>query len=61
VRAARIAARVLPRWKQARTVVLSVAGFGCLSAAAWTVAMPLGLAAAGLSVLLIEYLAGGDQ
>lgn len=58
VRAARLAARTLPRWKQLRTATLSVAGFGCLTAAAWTVALPLGLAAAGVSVLLIEYLTG---
>jgi hypothetical protein len=58
LRVARLAARALPRWKQLRTAALSVAGFGCLTAAAWTVALPLGLAAAGVSVLLIEYLTG---
>lgn len=57
VRAARLAARALPRWKQVRTAALSVAGFGLLTAAAWTVALWAGLAVAGVSVLLIEYLA----
>ena len=60
VRAARAAARLLPRWRQVRTVTLSLAGFGLLSAAAWTVALPLGLAAAGISVLLLEHLTAGD-
>lgn len=58
VRAARLAARTLPRWKQARTTVLHLAGFGLLTAAAWTVALPLGLLAGGLSLLLLDYLAG---
>jgi hypothetical protein len=58
VRAARTAARLLPTWRKVRTTALSLAGFGCLTAAAWTLALPLGLAAAGVSVLLIEYLTG---
>lgn len=61
VRAARLAARTLPTWRRARTAALSLAGFGLLTAAAWTIALPLGLAAAGVSVLLIEYLTGGDR
>lgn len=52
----RFAARVLPTWEGLRTFTLSVAGFGALTAAAWTVALPLGLAAAGVSLLLLEYL-----
>ena len=52
----RFAARILPTLAGLRTVVLSVAGFGALTAAAWTVALPLGLAAAGVSLLLLEYL-----
>lgn len=56
VHAARLAARVLPRAGQLRRAALSLGGFGCLTAAAWTVAMPLGLAAAGISALLVEYL-----
>jgi hypothetical protein len=60
VRAGRLAARVLPSVKALRRAVLSLAGFGCLTAAAWLVALPLGLAAAGISVLFIEYLTSGD-
>lgn len=56
VRAARLAARVAPTWKQVRTTVLTVTAFGCLTAAAWMVALPLGLLAAGLSLLFIELL-----
>lgn len=40
----------------ARRAVLTVGGLGLLSAAAWTIAVPLGLAAAGVSLLLVEYL-----
>lgn len=59
-RAARaLAARV--NWAAARTPVLALAGFGCLSTAAWAVAMPLGLAAAGVSLLLLEVLSGDDK
>lgn len=58
VHAARLLGRVLPTWKRVRTTALALAGFGCLTAAAWTVALPLGLAAAGVSVLLVEYLTG---
>jgi hypothetical protein len=58
VRVGRLAARVLPRWKQFRTTVLHLAGFGLLTAAAWTIALPLGLAAGGLSLLVLDYLAG---
>lgn len=35
--------------------LLVVAGLGLLSAAAWTVAVPLGLAAAGVSCLVLEW------
>ncbi|NIS37119.1 MAG: hypothetical protein GWN07_39845 [Actinobacteria bacterium] len=41
--------------KIARLELLSVAGLGFLAAAAWTVALPLGLAATGVALLLIEY------
>jgi hypothetical protein len=60
VRVGRLAARVLPRAKQFRTATLSLTGFGLLTAAAWTITLWAGLAAAGISVLLLEYLAG-DQ
>lgn len=51
-----LAARVLVAAPKARTAVLTVGGFGCLTAAAWTVAVPLGLAVAGVSLLVLEWL-----
>lgn len=59
-RAGRLAARLLPTLAVIRTLVLSVAGLGALTAAAWLVAVPLGLAAAGLALLVLEWLTGGD-
>lgn len=56
VTVARFAGAHLPRWTQVRTVVLSLAGFGCITAAAWTVAVPLGLLALGASFLVFELL-----
>lgn len=53
---ARWAARLLVALPRLRTAVLAVAGFGCLCAAAWMVAVPLGLAAAGVSLLVLEWL-----
>jgi mannose/fructose/N-acetylgalactosamine-specific phosphotransferase system component IIC len=41
--------------KLAHPAVLSVAGLGFLSAAAWTVGTTLGLAAVGVSLLLLEF------
>jgi len=56
----RFAGRVGNGWARVRTVTLSLCGFGCLSAAAWTWHMTAGLAAVGLSLLAIEAL-GGDR
>jgi hypothetical protein len=61
VRAARAAARLLPRWTTIRTAVLSLAGFGLLTAAAWQISHTLGLTAAGVSLLILEALSGGDR
>lgn len=61
VRAARLAARVLPRWSTIRTATLSASGFGLLTAAAWQVHTVAGLAAAGISLLVLEALSGGDR
>lgn len=36
--------------------VLTAAGLGLLTAAAWTVALPLGLASAGVACLILEWL-----
>ncbi|TDC47649.1 hypothetical protein E1281_25960 [Actinomadura sp. KC345] len=52
----RFAARALPTWEGLRRFTLSVTGFGCLTAAAWTIALPAGLLTLGLSLLLLEYL-----
>jgi uncharacterized membrane protein YdjX (TVP38/TMEM64 family) len=57
-----MAARAVAGFPRARTAVMSVAGFGCLVAAAWTVSMAAGLAAAGVSLLALEYLTDdGDR
>jgi hydrogenase/urease accessory protein HupE len=53
-------ARLVVALPRLRTLALSVGGFGCLVAAAWAVAIPAGLAAAGLSLLALEYLSGED-
>jgi hypothetical protein len=56
----RIAARAVVALPRLRTTALSLGGFGCLVAAAWMVAVPAGLAAAGLSLLVLEYLSGEE-
>lgn len=61
VRAARRLARMLPSWQGFRTFMLHLAGLGLLSAAAWQISMALGLAAAGVSVLILEALSGGER
>lgn len=58
---ARLAARTLPRWAQVRTTVLSLAGFGLLTAGAFTFALWAGLIAAGVSCLVLEALAGSER
>jgi hypothetical protein len=55
---ARFAARRLPRWAQVRTAVMAFTAFGLITAAAWMIAVPLGLLSAGLSLLVIEALSG---
>ncbi|WP_049562226.1 hypothetical protein [Nonomuraea sp. SBT364] len=61
VRAARWLARRLPAWPAIRTLLLSVAGFGMLTAAAWTLHVAAGLAVGGVSLLVLEALSGGDR
>lgn len=58
---ARWAARLLVALPRLRTALLAIGGFGLLSAAAWMVAVPLGLATAGVSLLVLEYLSGEDR
>lgn len=38
--------------------LISVAGFGFLSAAAWVICVPFGLAAVGVSLLVVDWMAG---
>lgn len=61
IRAARAAARFMPRWSAIRTAVLSVAGFALLTAAAWTIHLAAGLAVGGISLLVLEALSGGER
>ncbi len=58
VRAGRTLARVLPRWETIRTAVLTTAGLGLLDAAAWHWTTWAGLAATGVSLLVLEALGG---
>ncbi|MBH1939055.1 hypothetical protein I5Q34_33170 [Streptomyces sp. AV19] len=45
--------------KAARTGVLTLSGFGSLTASAWTAfGTPAGLAASGVALLILEYLTG---
>lgn len=53
--------KLAPLWAQARTSVLTVAGFAGLTAAAWTgLGTAAGLAAGGVSCLLLEFLSGEE-
>lgn len=61
VRAARWLARRLPAWAAVRTLLLSVAGFGLLTAAAWTLHLAAGLAVGGISLLILESLSGSER
>lgn len=61
VRAARWAGRRLPAVAAVRTFVLSVAGFGLLTLAAWELHHAAGLAAGGVSLLILEALSGGER
>ncbi len=53
-------ARAVARWTGARTPVLTVGGFGFLSAAAWTLHVAAGLAAIGVALLILEYLTSSE-
>lgn len=48
-------------WPAHRTAVLSVLGFGFVSAAGWAITLPLGLLLVGLSCLALEALTRGDH
>lgn len=53
---------VFSRLRPAVPVLLVIAGLALLSAAAWTLAVPAGLAVAGLSFFVVEWrIAGGGK
>lgn len=53
---------VFSRLRPAIPVLLVVAGLALLSAAAWTVALPAGLAVAGVSAFVLEWrISGGGK
>lgn len=53
--------RHVPSWKRVRTTALTVSGFGFLDIAAWQLHTVAGLAAVGISLLILEALGGSDQ
>lgn len=56
VRTIRLPALRLPALASFRQAVLTVGGFGSLTGAAWTQGLGWGLAAGGVSLLLLEWL-----
>ncbi len=58
VRTVRLPTLRLPTLASVRQVALTVGGLGCLSGAAWTAATWAGLAATGVSLLLVNWLSG---
>lgn len=63
--AARVHAPGVGRWlarsgRRLRTAVLTVSGLGSITAAAWAIAVPLGLVTLGVSLLLLEHLTAED-
>lgn len=55
-------ASMVGKLRHARSAVLSVAGFGSLTASAWTaLGTWAGLGALGVSCLLLEYLTGDEE
>lgn len=60
VRLGRTVARIVPRWAAVRRAVLVTGGFAAISYALYLVALPLGVAAAGISLLLLDWLTGGE-
>jgi hypothetical protein len=53
--AGRTAARTLPTWQTIRALAMDVTGLGLLSTAAGTLHLAAGLAAAGVSCLLLSW------
>lgn len=61
VAGARLAARRLPQWQQARTAVLSTTAFGACTWAAWVTDARLGAVVGGVSLLILEALSGDTR
>lgn len=59
-RARRVAARALPRLAGLRTAALTTAGFATIDAGVWQINHIAGTIAAGVSLLLLEALSGGE-
>ena len=60
VKAGRAAARVLPAWATLRRTALVLAGFGSIDYAVWQASQIAGYAAIGVSLLLLDWLTGGE-
>ncbi|HZB28943.1 MAG TPA: hypothetical protein VE465_02135 [Streptosporangiaceae bacterium] len=58
IRLGRAAAKLTPRWATIRALALDTGGLGLLSYAAWEIAHPAGIAAAGVSCLLLSWRSG---
>lgn len=69
VRLAIVQQRVVRQWtrrvpallRKAKTALLLTGAAGCITAAAWSVALPLGLLVAGLSLGFLEYMSDGER
>lgn len=57
-RLARLAGRRLPSWPELRSTVLQITGLGCVDAAMFAWDTIPGLVATGVSLLVLEWLAG---
>lgn len=58
IRLPRVSADV---FRSLRRTTLTLAGFGCLVAALWVVHLVAGLAALGVSCLIVEYLSDEER
>lgn len=58
---ATFAGRHLPRWRRARSAIVQTAGLACVTVAAGMVFVPLGVLAAGLSLLVLDYLVTAED
>lgn len=58
VRTLRLPALRVPTLSSVRQWTFTVGGLGCLTGAAWTIGLGIGLAAGGVSLLLLNWLSG---